>query len=90
MISHDLNVIIIHGDFWIKFEFEVHRTGKFPSGRTTGQDCLKPDTGRTGHYPLIISDDRLFSELSNEDYAKRSRFLPQSGENYFPSSINGF
>ena len=40
----------------------------------------------TGHYPQIISDEGLFSELSNADCEKRSRLLPQSGENYFSDS----
>ena len=58
---------------------EVHRTGKFPSGRITGQDWLKPDTGRTGHYQQIKSDEGLFSELGNKNYEKRRvgrQFVP--------------
>ena len=31
----------------------------------------------------IVSDEGLFSELGNEDYEKRTRPLPQSGEKLF-------
>ena len=31
----------------------------------------------------IVSDEGVFPELGNEDYEKRSRFLPQSGEKLF-------
>ena len=31
----------------------------------------------------IVSDEGLFSQLGNEDYKKRSRLLPQSGEKLF-------
>ena len=62
---------------------EVHRIGKFPSDRTTGQDCFKPDTGRTGHYPKLISVDKQFSELGNEYDEKRSRRLLKNSEKIF-------
>ena len=32
---------------------------------------------------IVISDEGLFSELGNEDYEKRRRLLPQSGEKIF-------
>ena len=31
----------------------------------------------------FVSDEGLFSELGDEDYEKRSRLLPQSGEKLF-------
>ena len=31
----------------------------------------------------LVSDGGLFSKLGNEDYEKRSRLLPQSGEKLF-------
>ena len=58
----------------------MHRTGKFPSGRTGLIEAgYRPD--RTLY--SIVSDEGLFSESGNENYEKRSRLLPQSGEKLF-------
>ena len=58
-------------------QVEVHRAGKFLSGRTGLIEAgYRPDRTLSS----IISNEGLFGELGNEDYEKRSRFLPQSGE----------
>ena len=63
---------------------EVHRTGKLPSGRTGLTEAgYLPD--RT--LSLIVNNEVLFSELGNEDYEKRSRLFPQSGEKLFSPAI---
>ena len=63
-----------------KNKLEVHRTGNFPSGRT---GLIEAGYRPNRTLSPIVSDEGLFSELSNEDYKKRSRFLPQSGEKLF-------
>ena len=63
-------------------DVEVHRTESFPSGRTGLIEAgYRPDRTLSS----LVSDGRLFSELGNEHYEKRSRLLPQSGEKLFPS-----
>ena len=63
-----------------RLDLEVHRTGKFPSGRTGLIEAgYRPDRTLSS----IVSDEGLFSELGNEDYEKRSRLSSQSGEKLF-------
>ena len=59
------------------FRIEVHRTGLIEAG-------YRPDRTLSS----IVSDEGLFSELGNEDYDKRTRLLPQSGEKLFPRLHN--
>ena len=50
--SWQSNEIWLHLFFEVSM-LEVHRTGNFSSGRTSGQDKIKPDTDRTGNYPQL-------------------------------------
>ena len=66
--------------FFLWSSLEVHRSGKFPSGRTGRIETgYRPDRTLSS----IVSDEGLFSELGNENYEKRSSLLPQSGEKLF-------
>ena len=52
----------------------MHRTGKFPSGRTTGQDKIEPDTDRAGY---------RFQNWAMYDGKQSKRLLQKRGKHLF-------
>ena len=80
------------GAYTPEYTVLAQRTMVMSRGAPDRKIFVRPDnrTGliEAGYRPdrtlsSIVSDEGLFSQLGNENYEKRSRFLPKSGEKLF-------